>query len=131
MTKEKKPNIVIFTNKEAGQPVKKQDGSFVVNAQGDSFNQSDFTGKIELPEGLPAGNYEVAIYKSTAKSGLEYLRGNIRPAWVKKEGEQDEKKFNGKEFVKKAQNAHNSAKGNGYVPQSNHVEEELSDEIPF
>ena len=106
MTYEQKPRIAIFTNKNAGNPIKKKDGSFVTNSSGENILQSDYNAKITLPEGLAAGEYEINIYKNTAKSGLEYLSGNIKPAFKKID-------------------KHNQDKANAYV------EEENLDEIPF
>jgi len=81
--KEQKPKIAIFANKQAGQPITKKDGSEVVGSDGKLFLHAHSTGKISLPGGLPAGEYEVAIYKTVAKSGLDYLVGTIKPAWKK------------------------------------------------
>ncbi len=107
MTYEQRPRIAIFTNKFAGQPIKKKDGSFVTKSNGENLLQSDFSGKINLPEGLPAGDYEVNIYKSVAKSGLEYMSGTIKPAFKKID-------------------KHSQDKGNGYQEQP-----EDSEELPY
>lgn len=80
-----KPRLSLFVNKMAGQPIKRKDGTLVTNANGDSITHGSFNGKINLPEGLPAGEYEVSVYNTTAKSGLEYLSGPIKKAWVKPE----------------------------------------------
>ena len=48
--------------------------------EGDKFPPSDFNGTINLPEGLPAGDYSVGIYENESKKGLKYMSGNIRPA---------------------------------------------------
>ena len=107
MTYEKKPRIAIFTNNNAGDPIKRKDGSLVTKTNGENLLQCDFNGKINLPEGLAAGDYEVNIYKATAKSGLEYMSGTIKPAFKKIE-------------------KHSEEKGNAYQPQ-----EETEDAVPF
>jgi hypothetical protein len=114
MQYEPKPRLTLFINQHEGKPIKKKDGSFVTKANGDQILQGAFNGKINLPEGLPAGDYEVSVYGSTSKAGLQYFAGNIKAAYVKKEVD-----------------AHNSAKSDGYAPESNHVEEDQEDSIPF
>ena len=114
MQYEQKPRLTLFINKYENQPIKKKDGSFVTKANGDQILQGAFSGKINLPEGLSAGDYEVSIYRSISKAGSEYFAGNIKPA-----------------FVKKEVNKHSVDKGNGYAPQSNYAEEENDQEVPF
>lgn len=100
-----KPKLRIFKNKLAGQPVKRKDGS-VVEYNGEDMLHCQLNGTIELPEGLAAGEYEVAIYQNTAKSGLVYYAGNIKPAFKK-------------------ENKHSVDKGNAYQPQ------DMGSEVPF
>ena len=83
MQYEPKPRLSLFVNKMAGQPIKRKDGTLVTNTKGNSITHGSFNGKINLPEGLPAGEYEVSVYNTIAKSGLEYLSGTIKKAWVK------------------------------------------------
>lgn len=90
MQYEPKPRLSLFVNKMAGQPIKRKDGTLVTNAKGDSITHGSFNGKINLPEGLPAGEYDVSVYNTTAKSGLEYLSGPIKKAWVKPEENKQE-----------------------------------------
>ena len=113
MTYEQKPRLTLFINQHEGKPIKKKDGTFVTKANGEEILQGAFNGKINLPQGLPAGDYEVSVYRSTSKSGLEYLAGNIKPAYLKKD---------------KPIDSHNEAKANGYQQQ---VEENDDSEIPF
>jgi len=101
MAYEQKPRLTLFINQNEGKPIKKNDGSFVTNAKGEQILQGAFNGKINLPEGLPAGDYEVSIYRATSKAGLDYFAGNIKPAFVKKDK------------VSK----HSQDKGNGYQSQ--------------
>jgi hypothetical protein len=108
MTYEQKPRLTLFINQNEGKPIKKKDGSFVTKANGENILQGAFNGKINLPEGLPAGDYEVSVYSSTSKAGLGYFAGNIKPAFVKKESI--------------SQHA---------VDKGNASEEEFSDSIPF
>jgi hypothetical protein len=112
MSYEQKPRLTLFINQHEGKPIKKKDGSFVTKANGENILHGAFNGKINLPEGLLAGDYEVSVYRSTSKAGLEYFAGNVKPAYVKKEVD-----------------AHNSAKADGYAPQSN--DEEIDQSIPF
>ncbi len=86
-----KPKLTIFKNKKAGQQITKKDGS-AVEYNGNPVLYCDLNGKIELPEGLPAGKYEVAIYKNTAKSGLVYYSGNIKPEYVSEEKQEQPQK---------------------------------------
>jgi hypothetical protein len=111
MSYEPKPRLTLFINQHEGKPIKKQDGTFVTKANGEEILQGAFNGKINLPEGLPAGDYEVSVYRSVSKSGLEYLAGNIKAAYVKKD----------------KVDQHSQAKGNGFQPQA----EDSTDEIPF
>jgi hypothetical protein len=97
MTKEIKPKIAIFKNNRAPKA-------------GDKFTPPAYNGKITLPEGLPAGEYDVGIYINESKTGLKFMSGNIKPA------------FKPKEPISK----HNIDKSNGYQPQ-----ETEDDEIPF
>lgn len=113
MTYEQKPRLTLFINQHEGKPIKKKDGTFVTKSSGEKILQGAFNGKINLPEGLPAGDYEVSVYRSTSKSGLEYLSGNIKPAYVKD----------------KAIDTHNKAKANGYQQQVEESEEEDSEII--
>jgi hypothetical protein len=111
-----KPRLTIFTNKYAGSPIKKKDKTFVTDSKGDPINQGDFNGKINLPEGLPAGDYEVSIYKKV-KNGNEYMSGTIKKAYVKQD---------------KPIDAHSQDKGNGYAPESNYINQEFGEsEEPF
>jgi len=112
MQYEQKPRLTLFINQNEGKPIKKKDGSFVTKSNGENILQGSFNGKINLPEGLPAGDYEVSVYRATSKAGLEYFAGNIKPAFVKREG------------VSK----HSEDKANGYAPQSNHAED---DSVPY
>ena len=114
MSYEKKPRLTLFSNKFEGSPIKKKDGSFVLNSNGEKILQGAFNGKINLPEGLPAGDYDVSVYRATAKTGTEYLSGNIKKAYVKQEISE-----------------HSKAKGNGFVAQVNDTEEDTSDSIPW
>ena len=76
----------MFPNKTAGKPMVRKDGSEVINPNsGEVINQCDFNGKITLPEGLPAGEYEVNVYRNISKAGNEYMSGKIKKAWVKPE----------------------------------------------
>jgi hypothetical protein len=111
MQYEQKPRLTLFINQNEGKPIKKKDGSFVTKANGDNILQGAFNGKINLPEGLPAGDYEVSVYHSLSKAGLGYFAGNIKPAFVKKEGISQ----------------HAVDKGNGFVSES----DDSTDEIPF
>lgn len=110
-----KPRLTIFANKYAGLPIKKKDGTFVTDSKGNPINQGNFNGKINLPEGLPAGDYEVSIYKAISKTGGEYMSGTIKKAYVKQD---------------KPIDAHSQDKGNGYAPESNHVVEDADDGFP-
>lgn len=92
-----KPKLTIFENKLAGQPIKRKDGS-VVEYNGEAMLHCQLNGKIELPEGLSKGEYEIAIYQNTSRSGLVYYSGNIKPAFKK-------------------DNKHSVDKGNAYQPQ--------------
>jgi len=105
---EKKPRLTIFKNERAGQQVTKRDGS-VVEYNGKPILHSDLNCIIDLPEGLPAGKYDVSAYKYTSQKGLNYYSGNIKPAY------NPEKKVD----------QHNQDKANAYV------EEENDQEIPF
>jgi hypothetical protein len=105
-----KSKLTIFKNEKVGQPIKRNDGS-VVEYNGEPMLHCDLNGKINLPEGLPAGDYEVAIYKKKSKSGLSYYAGTIKEAWKKA----------------KPVDAHNTTKANGYVAE----EEDLDDSLPF
>ena len=102
MTKSK---LTIFKNEKVGQPVKRNDGT-VVEYNGEPMIHCDLNGKINLPEGLSAGDYTVSIYKQKTKAGLNYYTGTIKPAWKKKE-----------EIDK-----HSTSKANGYV-------DELEDDV--
>ena len=64
---------------------------------------------------MPAGDYEVSIYKAISKTGGEYMSGTIKKAYVKQD---------------KPIDAHSQDKGNGYAPESNHVEEDADDGFP-
>ena len=120
MTKSK---LAIFKNDKVGQPVIRNDGS-IVEFNGEPMIHCDLNGKINLPEGLPAGDYTISIYKQKAKTGLNYYAGTIKPAWKKKE-EIDQ---------------HSVDKGNGYAPKEksinlNDIDEngnfDLNDDCPF
>ena len=112
MSYQPKPRLTLFINQHEGKPIKKQDGTFVTKDNGEEILQGAFNGKINLPAGLPAGDYEVSVYRYISKTGLEYLSGNIKIAYVKKD----------------KVDQHSQAKGNGFQPQA---EEESTDEIPF
>jgi len=82
-----KSKLTIFKNNNAGQPIKKKDGS-IVEYDGKPMLQPSLNGKINLPEGLPAGDYEVAIYQYTSDKNpdrppLKYYAGTIKAAWKK------------------------------------------------
>lgn len=82
-----KAKLTIFKNNKAGQPIKKRDGS-VVEYNGKTMYEPALNGKINLPEGLPAGDYEVGIYqyesnKNPDKPPLKYYSGTIKEAWKK------------------------------------------------
>lgn len=109
MEKNYKPAIAIFKNEKAGQPVLKKDGS-VVEYNGNIMLQPFMNGKITLPEGLPAGDYDVGIYQKESKKGLKYYQGTIKPAFKKVD-------------------KHNESKANAYVAESEELD--LSDDIPF
>lgn len=104
-----KPKLTIFKNEKAGQPIKKKDGS-VVEYNGQPMLQPALNGKINLPEGLPAGDYDIGIYQYESKKGTKYYSGTIKPAWKKPD-------------------AHNEAKQNGYQPQEEG--DFISDDCPF
>lgn len=101
-----KSKLTIFKNNNAGQPIKKKDGS-IVEYDGKPMLQPSLNGKINLPEGLPAGDYEVAIYqyiadKNPDKPPLKYYSGTIKPAFKKT-------------------NQHSVDKGNGYAPKEKSI----------
>lgn len=107
-----KPSLTIFKNDNAGKPVLRQ-GKPIYLDNGNQLIQCDLNGKIRLPEDLPAGEYEVNIYKKVKEKpegNLIYYSGTIKPA-----------------FKKDKPNAHTQAKQNGYVPS----DEPIEDEIPF
>lgn len=104
MTYEPKPRLTLFINQHEGKPIKKNDGSFVINAKGDQILHGSFNGKINLPAGLPAGDYEVSVYRSTSKAGLDYFAGNIKAAFIKKDQ------------VAKEVFKHSQEKGNAFQP---------------
>ena len=133
MNYNEQPRLTIFKNKHAGEPITKDDGSFVNDSNGKPIKQSELNGKIKLPVllnkdkkpiltsdgsavGLLAGDYEIAIYKrvytdkKTGESKTMYS-GRIKKAYVKKD---------------KAISQHSVDKGNGYQP-----EQEDSSEFPF
>jgi hypothetical protein len=86
MEYEKKQGIIMFPNKNAGKPMTRKDGSEVINPNsGEVINQCDFNGTITLPDGLPAGEYEVNVYRNISRAGNEYMSGKIKKAWVKPE----------------------------------------------
>jgi hypothetical protein len=80
MTKSK---LRIFKNEKVGQPIKKKDGT-IVEYNGEPMLHCALDGKINLPEGLPAGDYAVAIYQCTSKAGLKYYSGTIKPDFKQK-----------------------------------------------
>ena len=106
------PRLTIFPNGYAGNPIKKNDGTFVTNSKGEPVKHGELNGKINLPEGLPAGDYEVSIYKKeytdkkTGESKTMYS-GRIKKA-----------------YVKKVVDEHSRAKADAYVREDN-------SEIPF
>ena len=110
------PRLTIFKNSNAGKPIKKNDGSFVTDSNGNPIPQSDLNGKINLPEGLAAGDYEVAIYKKeytdkrTGEKKTMYS-GRIKKAFIKQD---------------KSVDPHSEAKGNGFQPQQGDGED-----VPF
>jgi hypothetical protein len=124
MSSPTKPRLTLFHNKLAGMNIKKKDGSFVTNANGEPVVHGVFNAKINLPEGLEAGEYEVSVYNSTSKAGFEYMAGTIKKAWKKPDG--DNGSFNAKKLVEDAGNKHNQSKANGFVPDV-----DMDDEIPF
>lgn len=101
------PNLTIFKNDRAGQQVIRNGNPVEYN--GKPIIECDLNGKIALPEGLEAGDYEVKIYKKVSKAGKSYYSGTIKPAYKKD----------------KTIDSHNQAKGNAYQP------EQEDDEIPF
>ena len=103
------PNLTIFKNDRAGKQVVRNGQPVEYN--GKPIIESDLNGKITLPEGLNAGEYEVKIYKKVSKAGTTYYSGTIKPAYVKKD---------------KAIDSHNQAKANAYQPQ-----EEMQDDSEF
>ena len=111
---EQKPRIAIFKNDKAGQSIKKKDGSDV-EYNGRVMLQCDLNGKITLPEALPAGEYEVSIYKQQSKTGLTFYSGTIKAAF------KSEKKYNAKEAVAKARASH----------EANSFNDDLDDSVPF
>jgi hypothetical protein len=116
MTKDNtKPKLLIFKNEKAGQPIVKRDGSYV-EYNGQKMLEPDLNGKITLPAGLDAGEYQIAIYRATSKKGSSYYSGTIKPAFDKN----------------KTVNSHNKAKSNGYQPQEEVIGNEFdSESIPF
>lgn len=116
MNYNEQPRLTIFKNEHAGKPIKKNDGSFVTDSNGNSVKQGDLNGKINLPADLPAGDYEVSIYKKeytdkkTGEIKIMYS-GRIKKAYVRKD---------------KAISQHSVDKGNGYQNQ-----QEESEYFPF
>ena len=104
------PNLTIFKNDRAGKQVFRNGQP--VEYDGKPIIESDLNGKITLPEGLNAGEYEVKIYKKVSKAGTTYYSGTIKPAYVKRD---------------KAISQHSVDKGNGYQNQ----QEEEDDSVPF
>ena len=105
-----KSKLTLFKNKKSGQQIMKKDGS-LVEFDGKPVLHCILNGKINLPEGLPAGEYEVSVYENTGKeSGLKYYAGNIKPAWKKPEENQPETKT---------------------LEQAVEMVEDLDDDIPF
>jgi len=101
--------ITIFKNDRAGQPIKKKDGS-IIEFNGKALQEPDLKGIISITaENLPAGEYEVGIYKNVSKKGNTYYSGKIKPA-----------------FKAKNIDEHNQAKGNGYQPDNI-----INDVLPF
>ncbi len=114
-----KNRLSLFKNKKAGQPIKRKDGS-IVEHNGKVISEPEYRGVINMNIKNPATgeyeamDYEVGVYKATAKSGLVYYTGTIKPS------------FKGdKQQIKPVDN-HNVAKGNGYQPDSI-----IDDEVPF
>lgn len=115
MNYKEQPRLTIFKNENAGKPITKNDGSFVTDSNGNPIKQSELNGKINLPEALEAGDYEVSIYKkeyTDKKTGQvkTMYSGRIKKAYVKKD---------------KAVDSHNRAKANAYV------QEESPEDFPF
>jgi hypothetical protein len=115
MNYQEQPRLTIFKNEHAGKPIKKQDGSFVSDSNGNPIKQSELNGKINLPEDLAAGDYEVAIYKkeyTDKKTGelKTMYSGRIKKAYVKQDRPID---------------AHSRAKADAFQPQK-----DLDDTIP-
>lgn len=102
------PNLTIFKNDKAGQPVVRNGQPVEYN--GKPIIESDLNGKITLPEGLNAGEYEVKIYKKISKAGKSYYSGTIKPAFVKRD---------------KTISQHSVDKGNAYQNQN-----DMDDELP-
>lgn len=100
------PNLAIFKNDNAGKPAMRDGKPVVYN--GNPIIECDLNGKITLPEGLPAGKYDVKIYKKLSKAGKSFYSGTIKPAYEKKI------------------DAHSKAKADGYQP-----EPDLDDSIPY
>ena len=112
-----KAKLTIFKNNNAGQPVKKKDGS-IVEYDGKPMLQPSLNGKINLPEGLPAGDYEVAIYqyisdKNPDRPPLKYYSGTIKAAW--------------KKVILGKVNSHSKAKANAYVDE----EDDFNNTVPW
>ncbi len=118
MNYKEQPRLVIFKNSNAGNSIKKSDGSFVTDSNGDPIKQSELNGKINLPESLEAGDYEVSIYK---KEYADKKTGELKTMYsgrIKKA------------YVKKAVDEHSQAKANGYTAQ-NRGADEFDNSVPF
>lgn len=112
---EQKPRIAIFKNDKVGQPIKKKDGSDV-EYNGRVMLQCDLNGKITLPESLPAGEYEVSIYKQQSKTGLTFYSGTIKAAF---------------KSAKKGDDSWRSKVGLEPKPKEDSFNPDLDDSCPF
>lgn len=74
----------IFKNEKANTQIIDRDGK-PVSYRGEPYMHPELNGKFELKEALPIGEYNIAIYKRTAKSGLVYYSGKIKPAYKKED----------------------------------------------
>lgn len=115
-----KPRIVIFKNKKAGEVIIRNGSPVEIN--GRQLVEADLNAKINLPDDLSAGEYEVSIYKNTAKNGAVYYSGNIKPSYKQNSGRETNNNFNAKEFVRKAKETHDS-----FANKS----EDFDDSVPF
>lgn len=112
---EQKPRIAIFKNDKVGQPIKRKDGSDV-EYKGEPMLHCDLNGKITLPEGLAAGEYDVSIYKRQSKAGLTFYAGTIKAAF---------------KSAKKGDDSWRSKVGLEPKPKEDSFNPDLDDSVPF